>query len=135
MKQKSWLQPMEILNHLNWNTFTIVKVCCLYFISSFFLKLFYFDINTTRIVVAFRGGFFFTFAQIIFSVHIMLITKQDIYGSFFFFFTKKDVCTLHLDCNSIQNLSFTRNIQFNRFRNWTWTKIKLEHSPLKSGNV
>lgn len=82
----------------------------------FLFEIILLDINTTRIVVAFRGGFFFTFAQIIFSVHVMLITKQDIYGSFFFF-TKKDVCTLHLDCNSIQNLSFTRNIQFNRFRN------------------
>lgn len=75
----------------------------------FLFEIILLDINTTRIVVAFRGGFFFTFAQIIFSVHVMLITKQDIYGSFFFF-TKKDVCTLHLDCNSIQNLSFTRNI-------------------------
>lgn len=50
----------------------------------FLFEIILLDINTTRIVVAFRGGFFFTFAQIIFSVHVMLITKQDIYGSFFF---------------------------------------------------
>lgn len=77
----------------------------------FLFEIILLDINTTRIVVAFCGGFFFTFAQIIFSVHVMLITKQDIYGSFFFFLQRKmfvlciSIVTQSKICHSLEIFS------------------------------